>query len=53
VREHEGAMFDVQGRHVRVHDESIIGIRKGDSWGWWSWSRKNVKFHSSWWVHVH
>jgi len=24
-------MLDIQGRHVQVHDESIIGIRKGDS----------------------
>jgi len=31
VREYEDAMLEVQGRHVRVHDESIIGIRKGDS----------------------
>jgi len=31
MREYEDAMLDVQGRYVRVHDESIIGIHKGDS----------------------
>jgi hypothetical protein len=28
MREYEDAMLDVQERHVRVHDESTMGIRK-------------------------
>jgi hypothetical protein len=28
MREYEDAMLDVQGRHVRVHDESTMGICK-------------------------
>jgi len=28
MREYEDAMLDDQGRHVRVHDESTMGIRK-------------------------
>jgi len=31
MREYKDAFLDVQGRHVRVHDESIMGIRKDDS----------------------
>jgi len=34
MRGYEDALLDVQGRHVRVHDESIMGIRKNDSWNW-------------------
>jgi len=50
MHEYEYDMLDVQGRHVRVDDESIMGICKDDSWDWWPWSRKNMKFHSSWQV---
>jgi hypothetical protein len=28
MREYEDAMLDVQKRHVRVHEESTMGIRK-------------------------
>jgi len=31
MREYEDAMSDVQGRHVRVHDESTMGNRKDDT----------------------
>jgi hypothetical protein len=31
MREYDDAMLDVQGRHVRVHDELTMGIRKNDS----------------------
>jgi len=34
MREYEDALLDVQGRHVRVHDASTVGIRKDDSWNW-------------------
>jgi len=32
MRGYKDALLDVQARHVRVHDESIMGIHKAYSW---------------------
>jgi hypothetical protein len=32
MREYEGEMLDIHVRHVRVHEESTMGIHKDDPW---------------------